>query len=603
MVTNDKYVHSLLVCEIGPIFDFVRHSRKTKDYWSASFLFSYFMADVARTIEVEDIATRFRPYLDDNPLMRKQKDVPAGDVPDQLFFVLEEKNMGAATNALKNSVSLSIGSLVKKIEAEAENGSLDNKWLNPGKICQDEVKRFFRLFWIFHPIAGPVPTYDEMQAAESKIKQRAMLIEYEHLTGVYSIPKWKKCNLCGDREAVYAQCITETSKKPDEASYDWERICSVCLFKRFLPEALKGLVRNPEFDSSSDLAAVPFYQHQARLISAVQIPDVLTKNLKIAYEKHVVKCKNHEPVLKGQSNLYDSVFGRCLYRTESNTADSLRTLKQAFKSLEDELVKIDPSYERLRWLDRPFYSIVYMDGDRMGKVAELNKENFQKFVPEVSKVLSKFAREVPNIVAKHHGQLIFCGGDDVNFMIHPEYLLKCLIELQTRYTELFRNNPGTQKNADELTLSAGAIVCYHKFPLSEAIRQAYDVMTYNAKTFSQKNATAIKLVKGHTESLTLTLSNALLSEIEKLEALFLRGQISRTTPHRINAERDLLKQLLGSDRAACLNYLTAILSGTRGDDSTRASAKEKAEFLMKFADRGIDTLIDAMLYARFLTGE
>jgi len=85
--------------------------------------------------------------------------------------------------------------------------------------------------------------------------------------------------------------------------------------------------------------------------------------------------------------------------------------------------------------------------------------------------------------------------------------------------------------------------------------------------------------------------------------LFLRGQISRTTPHRINAERDLLKQLLGSDRAACLNYLTAILSGTRGDDSTRASAKEKAEFLMKFADRGIDTLIDAMLYARFLTGE
>jgi hypothetical protein len=177
------------------------------------------------------------------------------------------------------------------------------------------------------------------------------------------------------------------------------------------------------------------------------------------------------------------------------------------------------------------------------------------------------------------------------------------MELQTRYTELFRKNPATQSNADELTLSAGAIVCFHKFPLSEAIRQAYDVMTYKAKTAAGKNATAIKLVKGHTETLTLTLPNVLLGEIEQLKALFLRGHISRTTPHRINVEYDLLKHLLGSDRAACLNYLTAILSSTRGDESTRASAKETAEFLMAFADRGIDTLIDALLYARFLTGE
>jgi len=600
MIESTKY--SLLICEIGPIFDFVRHSRKTKDYWSASFLFSYFMADVARTIENKGIATRFRSYLDDNPLLLKHKGVPAGNIPDQLFFVLETLKIDVAKNTLKNCISSSVRDLVDKIQAEATNNSLDPKWPDSVKIRKDEVEKFFKLFWIFHPIAGSLPTYDEMQAAESKIKQRAMLSKYEHLPQTF-ISKWKKCNLCGDREAVYAQRIAETSKKPDEATYDWERICSVCLFKRFLPEALGGLARDPEFDSTSDLAAVPFYQHQAKLMSAMRIPESLTTKLKNAYEKHVTKCKDHEPVLKSHSNLYDPVFGRCLYRTESNTAESLRELKQAFKNLEDELQKTDPSYERLHWLDRPFYSIAYMDGDRMGKVAELNKKNFQKFVPEVSRVLSKFAQEVPTIVAKYHGQLIFCGGDDVNFMVHPEYLLPCLIELQTRYTEMFRSNPATRANADELTLSAGAIVCFHKFPLSEAIRQAYDVMTYKAKTVVGKNTTAIKLVKGHTETLTLTLPNALLGEIEQLKALFLRGHISRTTPHRITVEYDLLKQLLGSDRAACLNYLTAILSSTRGDESTRAPAKETAEFLMAFADRGIDTLIDALLYARFLTGE
>ena len=63
---------------------------------------------------------------------------------------------------------------------------------------------------------------------------------------------------------------------------------------------------------------------------------------------------------------------------------------------------------------RPYYAILHADGDSMGvvldKVAEKLGEEGHR---EVSRLLGEFATHVGKLVTKHHGELVYAGGDDV----------------------------------------------------------------------------------------------------------------------------------------------------------------------------------------------
>ncbi len=108
----------------------------------------------------------------------------------------------------------------------------------------------------------------------------------------------------------------------------------------------------------------------------------------------------------------------------------------------------------------------------MGEILKANKDNFSPYIKRVSQILSVFSNSVYDIVTKYHGQLIFAGGEDVNFIIHPEYLLECIKELNERYNNYFHDEPLTCKMGEKFTLSAGAVICYHKYPLSRTILNA-----------------------------------------------------------------------------------------------------------------------------------
>lgn len=589
--------YSLLVCEIGPIFDFVRRSRKAKDYWAASFLFSYLMCHIAKFLS--QYGTIIRPNLDIdlmfNDSLRGERKVKAGSIPDQLYVVIPAEK--------KDEIKQKLEEEFEKILKEIIRDVKDKNGMDYVPISMDEVCEYFKLFFIFHSIEASYPSYLEFIEAEKEIKVRSLTYCFPQQNKP-GVKKWDKCDLCGERAQVYI--VNGTAAELTER----ERICSVCMLKRFLYKAVDAIAFEPKYESTSDIAAVPINRRYSELKKKPGVEAIL-KAVKDKHDELVSWCRSNTYEFSDvkSSNGSSELLGRCLF-IES---PPLIGFRESFKKLEEKA-----GFPPTPWLKRPFYAVVYMDGDNMGSAFRDSGEHFKAVSEAVSSVLTKFTHEAEEIVSQHSGQLIYAGGDDVNFMIHPEFLTGCVEELVNTYKRLFVESVGQtgdnlplaiRKNLLNLSLSAAAVVCYHKYPLSEAIKRSYQTLTYKAKMVDGKNALAIHLIKGHTETFTFAIPNRLLKNVAMLRGKIVEGAISRTTPYRLREEEHLLDELLLTDPEKFKKYLGAVLEGTRDKRRDKKEIGAIVEVLKEIAlvednsgKFSAGTMIDILLYLRFLTG-
>lgn len=593
--------YSLFVCEIGPIFDFVRRSRKAKDYWAASFLFSYLMCQIAKFLY--QYGTIIRPNLDGdlmfNDSLRGERKVKAGSIPDQLYVVIPAEKKGEIKQKLEEEFEKILKEIIRDVK--------DKNGMDYVPISMDEVCEYFKLFFIFHPIEASYPSYLEFIEAEKEIKVRSLTYCFPQQNKP-GVKKWDKCDLCGERAQVY---IVNGSSAD---LTDRERICSVCMLKRFLYKAVDAIASEPKYESTSDIAAVPINKQYSELKKKPAVEANL-KAIKDKYDNLVSWCRSNTDELSDVKNVerFSEPLGRCLFL---DNAPMLGSFRKSFRDLEDKT-----GSPHSPWLERPFYTVVYMDGDNMGEAFRNSGDHFKEVSEIVSSTLTQFTHMAEETVSKpeHSGQLIYAGGDDVNFIIHPEYLTNCIGELVNVYRKLFKERVENASNAlpktikDKLlnlSLSSGATVCYHKYPLSEAIKRSYYTLVHKAKYVEGKNALAIQLIKGHTETLTFAIPNALLKNMGLLKEKMLSGVISRTKPYRLREEEHLLNELLVmKDKGKFENYVSAILTGTRNIERTHKDVKEIAQMLLPFAEvedkdgkKSAITMIDVLLYVRFLTG-
>lgn len=580
-ITNTSPQNYLLICEIGPIYDFVRQSRKTVDFWGASFLFSYFMSEVARDIK-DNGGAIFLPHLDNNPMRAGSGTITCGSIPDQIYatFTDTDRQRSNIENRLKTVLEDVIKAIAPKVEAVAGHKGRRHDALFPG-----EVKNFFQFFYIIHEINGIEPTFDEFVEAERKIRMRYAIRPFRQITGNDSIAKWEKCSLCGDRKRIYSIVVDK-----DAGLYHEEHICSVCLLKRFLPKAVTSIfsgaakIKEPQYKSTSDIALSP-------IKACIATADDEIKN---SYKTFINACEQASEEKDSEGRFfYDQVLRK--------------KFAEKFAAWKKKIGEKYPEDTKLNWLNRPFYSIVYMDGDNMGDILKANRDKFPSYIKDVSKVISDFSNAVDAIVSRHHGQLIFAGGEDIIFVIHPEYLLCCIKELNETYNKYFADNDHkyfadndhTKSMAEKFTLSAGAMICYHKYPLSEAIHRAGVMLKDHAKKRKGKDATAISLIKGHTEALQFTFSNKSLGNLKRLKECLLQSDISRATPYRIAENKELFAFI--PDTVLRANYLYTIIDGTRNPEKINPNIEEIVNLLMSFGDA--ETMIDALLFARFMLGD
>jgi CRISPR-associated protein Cmr2 len=340
----------------------------------------------------------------------------------------------------------------------------------------------------------------------------------------------EKCQMCGEFEVShtkeYKYDISAKEYKDNikgfwndveklwDSSADFkkgEKLCSVCLTKRIIGEALReygeGHILNSVFkdsDSFPSTTMMALYDYYKR--------------------KNITNYQEQKE------------FAQELYENES---DKYKDIKDRDK----------------------YYAILLMDGDKMGDlvngktigstwesvmhpdmVKRLKNPNFEAKYREnwqeifknqpkriltpsihaaISESLGDFAMYgVAPIIKKYDGRLIYAGGDDVCAIMPVDTVLEAADEIRKYYRTSFRiikpngvseeitgdefkpeagklslNLGNGEKNDDKISISAGILVCHHKENLSEMIKRAHSLLEKKAKEEAERNACAIELRK------------------------------------------------------------------------------------------------------------
>jgi CRISPR-associated protein Cmr2 len=432
----------------------------------------------------------------------------------------------------------------------------------------------------------------------------------------------EKCHLCGEFEVLHSIKHQEPNKAKEykknindfwdklyqSVEYDFnkgERLCSICMVKRLAYKALQKKREHILYNSFKDVEHFPLTTHLA---------------LYNYFKRH--RITNPEEQFQKAQHFHDEPF------------------------------------ENSESRDR-YYAILLMDGDHMGKLVsgqslastwesimhpeiyeKLTDSNFSKnyritwekifnnypkrlLTPSIHAAISESLGDfsiygVNRIISKHFGRLIYAGGDDVCAVLPVDTALDAAEEIHNYYNSSFRIISNQKDNVirngwhiepgkmsiclgegEEISISAGILICHHKENLSHMIARAHRLLDEKAKTEAGRNACAIELKKraggsryfvkkweesGENES-TVWQS---FHEIGELISNKNRKKISASLVYRLEQFRAGIEAILKKD--GYINLLTSFIA-KQLDRSMLDNTRSSEEELKNFAKKAIDIII------------
>jgi len=125
---------------------------------------------------------------------------------------------------------------------------------------------------------------------------------------------------------------------------------------------------------------------------------------------------------------------------------------EEIRNKRNDLIKdLNSLYDKSAQKPFPFYGMLLMDGDRMGKLLRSDGK-------KVGKALAHFTKKVDGIVKSHDGILVYAGGDDVLAMLPRPRAIGCAHALSNEFELAFR-----KENIDA-TISPGwslRVIVFH----------------------------------------------------------------------------------------------------------------------------------------------
>jgi len=339
----------------------------------------------------------------------------------------------------------------------------------------------------------------------------------------------EKCHLCGEYDVLWFYSSEKKwrdekgnsywSKEKKENDKKWnelaerfpgkikegERLCGICLTKRFFPDIFKEeFGKEVKFPSTSEVASTA---------EKLSLDCEVKKEFKEKFKEKVKdKCDKLPPqvypVPALQKDELSDIDGEFLME-ETYRREAFENLGCKYEREEmEETLKEFREFLRSKNINPSrYYALIQMDGDNMGKWLmgefnaqlkriikdEVDKELLEKKLPMTPSLhrmfsgkLSRFALEkVPKIVEeKYYGKLVYAGGDDVLALLPVDTVIPCTYELQKSFKEVL---------SPKASMSAGILIVHHKYPLYLALAEVNDAEK-KAKNTTNKNAFCIKFL-------------------------------------------------------------------------------------------------------------
>ncbi|MDR3020658.1 MAG: type III-B CRISPR-associated protein Cas10/Cmr2 [Treponema sp.] len=425
----------LFQASIGPVQDFIKSARRTRDLWFGSIMLSEISKAVARDIK-ESGGELIFPHSDN-----LDSDLKYGSKFNVANVILAEYDNEET---------------VKTASAKAKEAA-ENQWLSFVDEAYEIVKNYvIKDLWDCQKKKGVIEFYsawypydDSSEAGYKNARQqvkrlidaRKNLRDFEQWDGKQGIPK---SSLDGLRESVLIDnkkpIITKLFKKKEGESLDLVGCVKRCSGGKTSFPSVVDIAVNPWLRRlAKDQYGLNMIEEIKSLCSTLDEKNIISRTEKniFPYECHALLPSRYKEIIQEAE------------KTGKYKPHELAEIKATFKNIEEIISKM----KKIHQFEAPYLAILSADGDKMGKAISKLKTPDQH--REFSKRLSSFAKNAHNIVNNdHYGACIYTGGDDVFALLPVDEAVQCARALYDLFASLWEE--GTEKP----TLSVGIAIVH-----------------------------------------------------------------------------------------------------------------------------------------------
>lgn len=580
----------LVLYHIGPVQDFIRSSRRSRDLWFGSWLLSELSKTAALEIVEQNGGDLAWSLISPAPETLSQLKSDEFNVANRII-ARTRKDPAVLGEAVRARVISRLHEISDEAFSRIESVAEFDR-----KTADLQVDDLLEFFWVSCPL-GDNYARTRFQA-ESLMAARKVTRDFNASTWGSS---QNKSSLDGLRESVipkkaYSKRNKDQNRLKRELRTKYgvregEYLCGVGMLKR---HGKRG--EQEHFYSTSHMAAMPLL-------------DRLNESHRQAVNDYISRLKelgigsdalNTVPV---PHEIFGRNDGQLLFSERLADYFDGDDLEQAQKALDKFLEEVFKEDRPI-----PYYVLLQADGDNMGMI--INEQETIDEHRELSRRLSTFAQKADPIVTEYHGCLIYAGGEDVLALLPMHTAIECAKKLADTFAQDMADftvlDPQTNKDIRP-SLSAGLAIVHHLEPLSnslEAVRQAEKY----AKSIKGKNALAITLTKrGGSERTIGGTWGTLDQRLEYFIDLFLKEDISTQAAYELET---LAMTLEGSGddnyylpHEAISAEVRRILGRKKASRGTREVSENVVNSLSDLVESGkisVEQLADELIVAREL---
>ncbi|MFZ5903686.1 MAG: type III-B CRISPR-associated protein Cas10/Cmr2 [Chloroflexota bacterium] len=576
----------LIIFSIGPVQDFIATARRSRDLWYGSWMLSELSKAAARAIgEPPSLGELIFPSPANTDELKSGSQFTA---PNKIVALVDGKPDDVA-DKVNEAIKSRMSELWEDAKSNINKKAEFHKDKLQQRVANQQIEDLLELYWV----SVPFDDSDDNNYASAR-EQAEALLAARKATRNFEQPMWSsnvpKSSLDGAHESVIPEAEYPERGDPNDEKWKKDNLPKIeSLYKNYHArrgERLSGVdllkrlgdpEKSPDFESTSDMAAIPFIQ-------------ALDKD----GGKGQKLLKKIRGLLPDDADKLDKADEGLIFEARLKDEFPLQELPDATREIFVGYLKNLPK-------PNPYYALLAADGDFMGKIIDghQKKDAHQR----ISSSLAEFATGALAVVKKYQGVPIYSGGDDVLAYLPLNTVLLCALELESSFHEKMKGYAITESGRTITpTFSIGIVVVHHLDPLSEALELVRKAEK-NAKGVEGKNGLAIILSKrSGADRPIVSKFGKLYKRLETLMALFAEKAISGGAAYELQTlYRALLNTSIPMAREAI-----RIISRKRESGGQREIDPNVVQEFMQWIDTDkipLDELAREMIVAKELSGE
>jgi CRISPR-associated protein Cmr2 len=501
---------------LAPVQAFIAQARRTRDFWTGSFILSWLSAVAMQAVEKQEGCTIIFPKPDADYLRwlegESEGEPPThGGVPNRFKAKVQEGFKPETVVDAVNQAWQALADAVYDGDLKAINNDKTKK------IWNRQVNAFWEMNWVLTGNAEDSAALDVrknwrsyLPPAEAGVKCM-MMDGWQELSGVdrasdKEAPKSSKDETL--LKIFWLKVRDNTKVKGMKTDLrEGEHLCAIAFIKRRFPryfhEVKKEMPNNWTLKSWKVNAGRPSVAYMAAVHWLEDVLKQANDNEEISRQLRQFRYKAFK-LTKGQYNEWDNQIhclkafdkhrkwlaldGNVFFESALENANIYENQTQAGLVLKElkALQKLMPDLPAAT----PFYAVLMMDGDSLGRqMSDMDKQE------TITQGLKNFTDHVPELVKLHNGFLIYAGGDDVLAVLPLEDALGCALAVREKYTHIFADKFADEKTQVFTSISAAVVFAHIKMPLTKVLKEAHKLLDNIAKEEYGRDSLAVSVWK------------------------------------------------------------------------------------------------------------